>query len=95
MSATFDYFVICHATSARRSQAIADVIDDRLKQVGARVWHKEGYREGGWVLLDCGSVVGHVFTEELRAFYQLERLWHDAPRLKMPATHHYPVHSAS
>ena len=85
LSSTFDYFVICSATSERRSQAIADAVQEGLRADGARLWHQEGYREGGWVLLDFGSVVAHIFTTELRGFYQLERLWGDAPRLSLGA----------
>lgn len=81
LSSTFDFFVICHASSQRRSQAIADAIDEALRASGVRLGHREGYTDGGWVLLDYGGVIGHIFTEELRAFYQLERLWGDAPRL--------------
>ena len=85
LSSTFDFFVICSATSQRRCQAIADEIQEQLRPAGARLWHHEGYAEGSWVLLDYGSVVAHVFSAELRAFYQLERLWIDAPRVRVPA----------
>lgn len=85
LSSTFDFFILCSATSQRRAQAIADAVEDQLAAAGARCWHKEGYADGGWVLLDYGSVVAHVFTAEQRAFYQLERLWGDAPRIAVPA----------
>ena len=81
ISATFDYFVICSATSQRRAQAIADAIEASIAPTGAMLWHREGYSDGDWILLDYGSVVGHIFTPELRAFYQLDRLWGDAPRV--------------
>ena len=84
LSSSFDYFVLCNATSQRRAQAIADAIDEALKPEGARLWHQEGYTEGGWVLLDYGSVVAHVFDPEARTFYQLERLWYDAPKVAFP-----------
>lgn len=84
ISATFEYFVIGSATSPRRAQAIADAIEAQLKPLGARLWHQEGYGDGDWILLDYGSVVAHIFTPELRTFYQLERLWGDAPRLSWP-----------
>lgn len=60
-------------------------MEESLGAAGARLWHTEGYQDGGWVLLDYGSVVAHVFTVEQRAFYQLERLWGDAPRLAAPS----------
>lgn len=84
VSSTFDYFVIGSSTSQRRSQAIADEIRAQLRDSGVRLWHQEGYAEGDWVLLDYGSIVAHLFTAELRTFYQLERLWADAPRVKVP-----------
>ncbi len=80
-SSSFDYFILCSATSTRRAQAIADGIEEALRPSGARLWHTEGYTEGGWVLLDYGSVVAHIFDAEARTFYQLERLWYDAPRI--------------
>ncbi len=84
-SATFDYFVVCTVTSQRRSQAVADAIEESLETLGARLAHKEGYADGGWVLLDYGSVIGHIFAPELRTFYRLERLWADALRVTVPA----------
>ena len=84
-SSTFDYFVVCSAASGRRGQAIAEAIEADLAASGARLRHQEGDAEGGWVLLDYGSVVAHLFTEELREFYRLEWLWNDAPRVRVPA----------
>ena len=80
-SSLFDYFVLCSATSSRRAQTIAERVEEALRPAGARLWHREGDPEGGWLLLDYGSVVAHVFQAEARAFYQLERLWYDAPRV--------------
>lgn len=85
ISATFDYFVLCSATSQRRSQAIADAVTAALQAQGVRLGHQEGYEDGGWVLLDYGSVIGHIFTEAQRAFYALEHLWGQAPRVRLPA----------
>jgi len=73
-----DYFVICSANSTTQVQAIADNIEEKLEEQGVRALRKEGYREGRWVLLDYGSCVAHVFVEEDRRFYNLERLWGDA-----------------
>ena len=73
-----DFFVICSASSDRRAKAIADNIIEKLAERNYRVWHKEGYMQGSWILLDCGDVVVHVFKEDIRDFYSLEKLWADA-----------------
>jgi len=73
-----DYFVICSGNSTTQVQAIADNIEEKLKEAGHRVGHGEGYREAKWILLDLGSVVAHIFTDTERQFYDLERLWGDA-----------------
>lgn len=82
VSMVTDYFVICSANSTTQVRAIADHIEEKLQEQGSRVLHKEGYREGRWILLDFGSCVAHVFVEEDRRFYNLEQLWGDAPRLE-------------
>ncbi len=74
-----DYFVIASGSSERQVQAIADRILERLRADGVRPLHVEGYQRGQWVLLDFGDLVVHVFQEEPRRFYALERLWGDAP----------------
>ncbi|MFC1576547.1 ribosome silencing factor [Candidatus Omnitrophota bacterium] len=75
-----DYFVICSAPSTRRVQAISEGIEDDLREKGVRYWHIEGRREGLWVLIDYGDVIVHVFHTNTREFYNLERLWRDAPK---------------
>lgn len=78
--ATFaDYFVICSADSDTQVKAIADEIDKKLRDEGIKCWHKEGYMALQWVLLDYVDVVVHVFKKESRNFYNLEKLWGDAP----------------
>ncbi len=78
--ATFaDYFVICSADSDTQVKAIADEIDKKLSDKGIKCWHKEGYIALQWVLLDYVDVVIHVFKKEAREFYNLEKLWGDAP----------------
>ena len=78
--ATFaDYFVICSADSDTQVKAIADEVDDKLRDEGIKCWHKEGYTALQWVLLDYVDVVVHVFKKEAREFYNLEKLWGDAP----------------
>lgn len=74
-----DYFVICSGTSDRQVQAIADAVDATLRAEGVRPLHVEGYNRAQWVLLDYGDLVVHIFQEETRRFYGLERLWGDAP----------------
>jgi ribosome-associated protein len=73
-----DHFVICSANSTTQVQAIADNIEERLEQAGIKLLRKEGYREARWVLMDFGACVVHVFVEEDRRYYSLERLWGDA-----------------
>jgi ribosome-associated protein len=80
-----EFFLICSGTSSRQVQAIAEEVRERLRQErGARPMHVEGYEAGEWILLDYGDVIVHVFVEESRQFYQLERLWRDAERVELP-----------
>ena len=82
--ATFtDYFVICSADSDTQVKAIADEIDKSLRDSGLRSWHKEGYRALNWVLIDYVDVVVHVFKKDMREFYNLEKLWGDAPVIEV------------
>jgi ribosome-associated protein len=74
-----DYFVICHGRSLTHVEAIAETVEEHLSEHGLRPNHIEGRRGATWVILDCGSTVGHIFTEETRDFYDLERLWEGAP----------------
>jgi ribosome-associated protein len=77
-----DYFVICHGTSDRQVLAIADAIAERLaERHGRDPLHVEGRKRAEWVLMDYVDFVVHVFIEEKRRFYGLERLWGDAPAL--------------
>jgi ribosome-associated protein len=85
ISGITDYFVICCGQSTTQLQAIADAIEASLKAEGVRVAHREGRPESGWMLLDYGDVVVHVFLPETREFYALERLWGDAPELSIEA----------
>ena len=73
-----DCFVICSATSTTQIKALADACEKALKDAGEPPHHIEGHRGGTWVLLDFSSVVVHIFNEEARKFYDLERLWSDA-----------------
>ena len=73
-----DYFVICTATSSTQVKALSDYCEKELKDQGEVPHHTEGHRGGTWLLMDYSSVVVHVFLEETRDFYDLERLWSDA-----------------
>ena len=78
-SAVCDYFVICHGTSDTHVSAISEsIINQTLKTLKEKPWHKEGLTNGNWVLLDYGNVVAHIFQKENREYYNLEKLWGDA-----------------
>jgi ribosome-associated protein len=80
-----DYFLIATGANDRQVHAIADAVEDALREAGAKPIGREGERELKWVLLDYGDFVVHVFQASEREFYRLERLWGDAPRLDLPA----------
>jgi ribosome-associated protein len=74
-----DYFVICSAANDRQVRAVAEEVERVCRELGARPSHREGEQAGRWVLLDYIDFVVHVFLDEERAYYNLERLWQDAP----------------
>ncbi|KAF0151735.1 MAG: iojap-like protein [Ignavibacteria bacterium] len=74
-----DYFVICSADSDRQVKAIADDVDEKLIERGIKCFHREGLETLNWVLMDYFDVVLHIFKHEVRAYYNLEKLWGDAP----------------
>ena len=76
-----DYFVICSGTSNTQIKALSDACEKVMDEAGEPAHHVEGHRGGTWVLLDFSSVVVHVFTDEARKFYDLERLWGDAEQV--------------
>ena len=73
-----DYFVICSGNNTRQIEAIAAAIDEELEKQGARVLHKEGVADSGWLLLDFGDIIVHIFGAKEREYYRLERLWSEA-----------------
>ena len=77
-----DYFVMCSGSNSRQIQAIADAVDERLEALGMRVTHAEGYKQAEWVLLDYVDFVVHIFSENARQYYDLERLWKSATKLE-------------
>ncbi|MBI3019058.1 MAG: ribosome silencing factor [Deltaproteobacteria bacterium] len=79
-----DYILICSAQSSIQAQTIAEEIRKKLKEEGIYNLGVEGYSQGKWILLDYNEVIVHIFYEYIREFYDLESLWQDAPRVKIP-----------
>jgi ribosome-associated protein len=79
-----DHFLICSAPSERQVKTISDEIERVLSSEKRKPIRREGSPEGGWILLDYGDFVVHVFSDEMRTYYDLERLWKDAPRPEVP-----------
>ncbi len=77
-----DVFVIASGTSRRQVLSLAEETELRLKSIDRRPLRREGVEDGQWVLLDYGDVVVHLFDEDTRAYYELERLWGNAPRIQ-------------
>ncbi len=78
ISTIADFFVICTGNNTRQIQAIGDALNDELKKQGARLLYREGDADTGWVLLDYGDIIIHVFAPKEREYYRLERLWSEA-----------------
>ena len=78
-----DYFVICHGNSEKQVQAIAFELKKVVQEKGIEIQRLEGYDQARWVLLDLGDVVIHVFHKEERLYYNLEKLWGDAPTVEI------------
>lgn len=74
-----DYFIICHGNSDKQVQAIAREMKEKAQELGYDVKRMEGFDEARWILIDLGDVVAHVFHRDERSYYNLERLWGDAP----------------
>ncbi len=83
ISSVADYFIICTAASGRQMKAIYENIDEAVSQEGEGFHHIEGLHDSRWMLMDCYDVVIHIFDEETRDYYGLERLWGDAPRVEL------------
>jgi ribosome-associated protein len=81
LSSVTDFFLVCSGRSTTHLRTITEGIREELKLEGVRPLHAEGATESGWVLLDYGDVLMHVFLEDTRAYYALERLWGDAPSI--------------
>jgi ribosome-associated protein len=85
LTAYADTFVIVTASSDRRARSVADSIREAMKKCGAKTRGVEGYEEGRWVLIDLDDVIVHVFQDEVRREYDLERLWSDALPIEVAA----------
>ncbi|MGD9711125.1 MAG: ribosome silencing factor [Thermomicrobiales bacterium] len=80
-SSLADFFLLCSGENERQLRAISEEIGDELAAAGIRPIRSEGTPQSGWIVLDYGEVVTHIFSSELRDFYRLEQLWADAPRV--------------
>jgi len=78
-----EFFLICTGASTRQVQAISNAIEETLRKGGKRPFHIEGYSSAEWILLDYGDFIVHIFSPASRRFYDLERLWRDAPRVEV------------
>ena len=81
LSSVTDFFVICSGNSDTHVAGIANIIEEILDEHGVKLWHREGGKKASWILLDYIDVIVHIFTEDARDFYSLERLWGDAPKI--------------
>ena len=88
LSSFTDYFVVCNGLSDRQVQAIAASVEEAMENAGHKLLSSEGQSEGRWVLMDFGFVVVHVFLDALREYYDLENLWANAPRVKIPSEYY-------
>jgi len=80
-NAVSNYFILCHGTSKVQVEAIADSVEREVSKMGGgKPWHKEGFENAEWILLDYVDVVVHIFQEQTRTFYNLEDLWADAEK---------------
>ena len=79
ISLVADYFIICHGNSDKQVQAIAREMKEKVAEIGYQVKRMEGFDEARWILVDLGDVVAHIFHKDERSYYNLERLWGDAP----------------
>jgi ribosome-associated protein len=81
-----DYFVLATGNSRLHVQSLADAVAERLKAAGRPTLRREGYGEARWICIDYGDVVVHLFQAEVRRYFDLERLWSDAPRMDLSSS---------
>lgn len=84
VSVLADYMVIATGGNSTHVKALADEVEDKLSEAGVSVSHIEGYRSNSWILLDYVDVIVHVFSDEARQYYDLERLWQDGEIIELP-----------
>ncbi len=77
-----DYFVICTARSNKQVKALAEYLDEKMSDEGVKALRTDGVREGKWAVLDFGSVIVHIFNDDTRVFYCLEKLWTDGDNVE-------------
>ena len=82
-SPIFDTFILCTGTNERLMQALRDSVEEQMDKAGYEVKHIEGLRDSKWILMDYGDIVVHIFEEEERGAYNLEKLWGDLPRISV------------
>jgi ribosome-associated protein len=85
MTSLFDYMIVASAESTRQTKALANHVQEKLKELGARVYGIEGEQSGEWVLVDLGDIIVHVMQPAVRAYYNLEQLWGGKPPAAHPA----------
>lgn len=79
-----EFFVVCHGTSETQVKALADNVEEKTREIlGEKAWKREGFDSRRWIILDYVNVVVHVFSEEKREFYGIERMWNDAKRVEV------------
>ena len=79
LTSVADYFILSTVRNTKQAQAVADEVEEQMKNAGEQILRHEGYREGEWILLDFGDIIVHVFTDEERRRYELDHLWSEAP----------------
>ena len=83
ISVLADYFIIANGSNESQVRALVDNVEEELEKAGYSVKQREGYGSGGWVLLDFGDIIVHVFDKENRLFYDLERIWSDGKKIEI------------
>lgn len=83
VSVIADYFIVTNGSNVNQVQAIADSVEEKLLEVGVKLKQVEGNNNSGWILMDFGDVIVHVFSKEERFFYDLERIWSDGTNVEI------------
>jgi ribosome-associated protein len=94
LTSLFDYMIVASAESTRQTRALVNNVQEKLREIGARVHGVEGEQSGEWVLVDLGDIIVHVMQPAVRAYYNLEQLWGGKPPTPHPTTWRQPPASA-